>query len=232
MKYIYVFLTLICLNSTAQTLYPRIGITASVNTYAEPNHDIKPKIGFTFGVGYNKTLSKTISLQAELNYIQKSFESDYLHTTTVQYGEELYALHEKRSDQYNISYLELPLLIKARVLHDDFFVLGGFSIGMGLGGTHKYEYDRTSSYLDPLQEGASREIKFDDASSTTNEDVYFDNRWDMGFHVGLGALILKRIQIECRYGLGAINLYDHADSKNRCLQVALSTPISFKRQKS
>ena len=127
--------------------YPRIGITASVNTYRPPNYDVKPKVGFTIGVGYTLALSELFSLQAELDYVQKSFESNYSNTTTVQYGEDLYALHETGSDQYAISYLELPILIKARILHDDFFVLGGFSVGMGLGGSLEYTYDATSSYL-------------------------------------------------------------------------------------
>jgi hypothetical protein len=220
-------LSLLCLIANAQTLYPRIGITASVNTYRPQNYDMTPKAGFILGLGYNLALSEVISVQAELDFVQKSFETDYSNTTTIQYGEDLYALHEKGSGQYAISYLELPLLVKARVLHDNFFVLGGFSIGMGLGGSHKFTYESTSSYLDPVYEEGSGKIKFGDASSTTNEDVYFDNRWDIGFQVGLGALILKKLQVECRYGLGMVNVNKDTDSKNHCVQISFSTPIQL-----
>jgi hypothetical protein len=229
MKHLYLVLTLglACFMTHAQTLYPRIGITASVNTYRPPNYDVKPKLGFLVGVGYNIELSDLISLQAELDYVQKSFESNYSNTTTIQYGEDLYALHEKGSAQYAISYLELPILIKARILHDDFFVLGGFSVGMGLGGSQQYTYDATSSYLDPLHNEGSGKIRFGSEPSTNTENIYFDNQWDIGFHVGLGALILKRIQIECRYSSGIINLRDNSDSKNRCFQISLATPLQL-----
>ena len=218
-------LTFTYLSTVAQTLYPRIGITAAVNTYSPSNYDIKPKVGFMLGIGYNLTLSELISVQAELDYVQKSFESNYSNTTTIQYGDDLYTFHETGSDQYAISYLELPILIKARILHDDLFVLGGFSVGIGLGGSLEYVYDATSSYLDPLHKEGSGKIKFGSEPSMNTEDIYFDNQWDIGFHVGFGALILKRLQVECRYGLGMINLNYDSDSKNRCFQISLATPI-------
>jgi hypothetical protein len=224
-----VTLTLTCIVSNAQTLYPRLGITASINTYGAPNEDMEPRIGFTAGLGYNLIVSNSISLQAELNYIQKSFKLLSSSSTSIQYGDDIYVLQEKESDQYTFSYLELPLLLKARLLHDNVFVLGGVSIGMGLGGSHKYTYESTSSYLDPVYEEGSGKIKFGDSSSTNDEDVYFDNRWDVGLHVGIGALIAKKIQIECRYGFGTINLNDDTDSKSRCLQISFSTPIELKR---
>ena len=231
MKYLYfvVALKLTCILSHAQTLYPRLGITASINTYGESNQDMEPRIGFTAGLGYNLTLSNTISLQAELNYVQKSFKSLSSSTTSIQYGDDIYVLQENISHQYTFSYLELPLLLKARLLHDNLFILGGLSVGMGLGGSHKYTYESTSSYLDPVYEEGSGKIKFGDTSSTTDEDVYFDNRWDVGLQVGLGAVVAKKIQIECRYNFGMINLNENTDSKSRCLQISFSTPIELKR---
>ena len=69
-------------------------------------------------------------------------------------------------------------------------MLGGFSVGMGLGGSLEYTYDATSSYLDPLHIEGSGKIKFGSEPSTNTEDTYFDNQWDIGFHAGLGALLL------------------------------------------
>ncbi len=227
--YLVVALFFLCLTLEAQTLYPRIGITASVNTYRPPDYDVKPKVGFTVGVGYNHALSETFSVQAELDYVQKSFESTFSKSATFQDGDDIYELQVKGSNQYAISYLELPLFLKARIVHHDFFVLGGFSIGMGLGGSHKYSRDQTSSYFGPIHEEGSGKIKFGDGPRMNNEDAYFDNRWDLGFHVGFGALILKKFQIECRFGTGTVNLNKDADSKNRCLQISFATPIQLKR---
>lgn len=231
MKNIYFILglLLICLNSQAQELYPRIGLTASVNTNRPPYYDIHPRIGFTVGAGYNHPLTNVVSLQMELNYIQKAFKSDYEESTSVQYGEDVYEVHEIRTNRYAISYLEIPLLLKVRLLHDDVFVMGGPSLAMGLGGSHSYELHRTSSYLDPLHEEGTGKIKFGSGSPTNNKDVYFDNRWDVGVMVGFGALFFKKVQLECRYNLGTVNVNKHADSKNRCLQISIATPIQLKR---
>jgi hypothetical protein len=226
--YLVVALFFFSLTLEAQTFYPRIGITASVNTYRPPDYDVKPKVGFTVGVGYNLALSDLISMQAELDYVQKSFESTFSNSSSIQDGDDIYELHVKGSDQYAISYLELPLFLKARILHDNFFVLGGFSIGMGLGGSHKYSHDQNASYFGSLHEEGSGKIKFGDEPPSNGDDVYFDNRWDFGFHVGFGALILKKIQVECRFGTGTVNLNKDADSKNRCLQISFATPIQLK----
>ena len=170
-------------------------------------------------------LSRKFSVQSEINYVQRSFEYRYATTTMIQYGDDLYELHEKGSDRYTISYLELPLLLKAQLIPDKFFVLGGVAPGMGLGGTHKYTYESTSSYLDPVSESGSGKIKFGDSSLTTDEDVYFDNRWDVSLQIGIGALVLKKIQVECRYSIGMVDLNDNMDSKSRSLQISLSTPL-------
>ena len=165
-------LSFVYLLSEAQTFYPRIGLTASVNSYrstrtpfpATPSYDMKPRVGFTLGVGYGLKLSEVISVQAELNFIQKSFESNYSGSISIHYGDgEVSEFSGKGSDQYAISYLEMPLLVRARVFHDNLFVLGGFSIGMGLGGSHKYTYDRTYySNVPPRHEEGSGKIKFGD----------------------------------------------------------------------
>src|SRR5688572_15142071 len=153
--YLVVALFFLCLNLEGQRLYPRIGITASVDTYLPPDYDVKPKVGFTVGVGYNHALSETFSVQAELDYVRKSFESTFSKSSTFQDGDDIYELQVKGSNQYAISYLELPLFLKARIVHHDFFVLGGFSIGIGLGGSHKYSRHQTSNYFGPIHEEGS-----------------------------------------------------------------------------
>lgn len=223
------FFFVTCLASHAQFLYPRVGLTASINTNRPPYTEIKGKIGYTVGVGYSLTLSKIASLQAELNYVLKPFEFDYEESTSLQIGEDVYDVHEKRIDKYAISYFEIPVLLKVSILHPDLFVMGGPSVSMGLGGSRKYIRDRESSYLGTLHEEGTGDIKFSDSPSQNNEDVHFDNRWDVGINVGIGALLFKKLMVECRYNFGALNLIDNRDSKNRYLQFTLSTPIQLKK---
>ena len=99
---------------------------------------------------------------------------------------------------------------------------------MGLGGKHKYELDRTSSYLDPFHEEGTGRIKFEDKPAANNKDVHFDNRWDLGIQMGVGILFFKKLQLEWRYEIGTVNLNKHVDSKNHCLQISLATPIGLK----
>ena len=66
-------------------------------------------------------------------------------------------------------------------------------------------------------------------SATTGEDTYFDNRWDVGPQVGIG-LVLKKIQLECRYGLGLVDINKDYDSKNQCLQFSFAVPIQLKQK--
>lgn len=227
--YSILILLIVVVGGQCQTLYPKIGVTASINTYQPQYYDAEPGLGFTAGLGYNYPLSKSASLQAEVNYIQKTFRTNYDENTSVQYGEDIYSVHEIRKDRYAVSYLALPVLLKVSIIHPDFFILGGPTLAMGLGGKHKYELHRTSSYLDPLNEEGTGKIKFDDKPAANNKDVHFDNRFDLGVQVGFGALFFKKIQLECRYEFGTVNVNDHIDSKNRCLQVSLSTPIRLKR---
>jgi len=227
--YLKLFFVMMCLSSQAQFLYPRAGLTASVNTNRPPYTEINAKVGYTIGVGYNLPLTKVASLQAELNYVRKTFGSDYEENTSLQIGEDVYNVHEKRTDKYSISYLEIPLLLKVSIFHPDFFVMGGPSVSMGLGGSRKYILDRESSYLGSLHEKGTGDINFSGSPSQNDEDAHFDNRWDVGIHVGLGALLFKKLMVEWRYNFGTINLIDNSDSKNRYLQLTFSTPIQLKK---
>ncbi len=227
--YVTIILVLSCLIARSQIFYPRIGLTAAVNTYNPSPYDIKPRIGFLIGVGYQVKLTNTVSARAELNYVRNAHEAKYSEDIYIPDGMDTYEVHEKASNRYNVSYLEVPVLLKIKLLHKDFFVTGGPSIALGLGGSHKYDFSRTSSYLDPIQEAGSGKIKFDGGTSSNKADIHYDSQWDLGFQVGIGALLFKKLQIECRQSFGTTNLYKNIDSKNRYLQISFSTPIPLGR---
>ncbi|WP_276373510.1 porin family protein [Chryseolinea sp. H1M3-3] len=220
-----IILALSCLVTRSQILYPRIGATASVNTYNPTPYDIKPRVGFLIGVGYQLKLTNTVSARAELNYVRNAYEAKYAVDIYIPDGMDTYELHESASNRYNVSYLEVPVLLKIKLLHKDFFVTGGPSVALGLGGSHRYNFSRTSSYLDPIQEAGSGKIKFDGGLASNKGDIHYDSQWDVGFQAGIGALLFKKLQVECRQSFGTINLYKNIDSKNRYLQVSFSIPI-------
>lgn len=228
MKALYASLVLLIAftSGSGQTIYPKLGITGSVNTYNATNHEVDPKIGFLFGVAYDVTLSKAVSMQIEVDYVQKAFQSSHEETTLLQLGEDIYSIREEWKHQYFISYIELPLLLK--VTHDNFFILAGPGAGIGLGGSHKYDLQKTSSYVGVSHESGKGKIKFDGETPDEIEDIHFDNQWDVSLVVGAGVLLFKKkLRVECRYERGMVNLYKDIDSKNRSLQILFSTPIQI-----
>jgi hypothetical protein len=228
MKALYApFVLLIAFTSgSGQTIYPKLGITGSVNTYSARNDEVDQKISFLLGVAYDVTLLKTVSMQIEVDYVQKAFQSSHEETTSLQVGEDIYSIREEWKHQYFISYIELPLLLK--VTHDNFFILAGPAPGIGLGGSHKYDLHTTSSYVGASHESGKGKVKFNGETPAEIKDVHFDNRWDASLVVGAGAILFKKkLRVECRYELGMVNLYKDIDSKNRSLQILFSTPIKI-----
>ena len=226
--YVLIVLQLVFISGYSQTIYPRLGVTVSTNTYHDETRDVDPKIGFLLGVGYDVSLTKAVSLQLEIDYIQKAFQSRHTESTSLQVGEDIYSIKQDWKHQYFMSYLGLPLLVKIKVLHDNIFISGGATPGIGLGGSHKYDLHETSSYVGESHESGKGKIKFSGKTPSKNEDVHFDNQWDLGVVIGVGAsLFANKLSIECRYERGMVNLYKNQDSKNRSFQVLLSAPIQL-----
>lgn len=214
--------------SYAQQLYPRIGVTATMNSYNLAGYDMTPRIGLTVGAGYSIPLTKSLTLQPELNFVQKSFKTEYTQDVLVPAGNEFFEFHEEVRQRYNFSYLELPVLLKIQLFHKDFFVAGGPSVAVGLGGSYQYELERTSAYLGLEHQKTRGKIRFN-GNATDDDDIQCDNQWDIGFQIGIGALFFKRLQIECRQSFGYVNIYDNVGSKHHYLQLSFSTPITLKR---
>jgi opacity protein-like surface antigen len=219
---------LLCAGSYAQQLYPRLGLTAAVNSYNPAGQDMKPRLGFMIGAGYSIPLTKSITVQPELNFVQKSFSTKYDQNVQIPLDNEFLEFHEIVTQRYRFSYVELPVLLKVSLFHKNFFLAGGPSVALGLGGSYQYELERTSAYLGFEHQRTSGKIRFG-SNATNDNDVQCDNRWDIGLQIGIGAVFFKRLLIECRQSFGSVNIYDNVDSKHRYLQLSLSTPISLKR---
>ncbi len=89
----------------AQTFIPRFGLSiAKTNAESEEGFNQKFNLGLTFGIGVEFSLNSTVSLQPELNFVQKGFrmtfdESDQGFSLSV-------------DSRAYIDYLELPVLLK------------------------------------------------------------------------------------------------------------------------
>jgi len=223
---ILILFVLLLSSATAQTLLPRLGITGSTNSQYTYKTSVNPGVGFTVGLGYNQQLTEKFSLQLELNYIQKAFSTDYAQRFSQNVGTDTYFVDEKIKTYYRLPYLEVPLLLKVKF--NKFFLNAGPYAAYGLGGSYHYTLDRTSSYLDPVHESGSSDIKFGKSSAIGGNDVYLDNQWDLGFQAGLGILLFEKLLVECRYSRGS-NLRDSGDSRNQSIQLTFSTSVNLKK---
>ncbi len=205
-----------------QTIIPRLGVTIS-KIGADHTEGMKSKIGFTLGAGFNFELNDMVSLQPELNFIQKGFK--YGNTETFDGG--TLTVDGKET----INYLEIPVLVKLTFGDaTKFFVNAGPSVGLGLGG--KYEGAATFSGGGFTEsETVNGKVKFGDAPENS-DDSYYDNRLDLGFQLGAGVLIAEKVIIDIRYGSGLTNLYDDeggekVKSRNNVFQIAVGIPLKF-----
>lgn len=214
-----------CLPSYAQQVVPRIGLTLS-KTAAENEAGIEQKIkpGFTLGAGVEFKISSAFSIQPELNFIQKGFR--------ITFDESDQGISLSVDNRTAINYLEIPLLFKVYFGNSTtkYFLLGGVSVGYGLGGKTKTKVD-----ADLMGTGFSvsttGKVKFSDPPENYNPeedtDLYLNNRYDAGAQFGFGALINEKFIVEARYNVGFSPFIDEEeDTKNRVLQVSFAMPFS------
>jgi len=220
----------------AQTIIPKVGLSLATTTASEFEEGVENSIGaqpgLSLGVGYTKTIAsfgKTIfSLQPELLFLQKGF--------SVESKGEYYegeAIYEFRADQkFKLNYIEVPVLAKLEFGAGKvrFFTYVGPSFSVGLGGKMKGEFTFDDGYYS-FSEDFESDIIFGDAPADEgdlNEDVYLDNRFEVGAQVGIGATILNKVSVDVRYGLGFTDLSDDGDSANRVLQFTVGVPFGLK----
>ena len=192
---------------------PKIGMTFSKNNGMEqdfldyPDAKTPFKPGYSIGVGYDIQISEAISLQPNLQYIQK--------------GAKLTLIDEvaefKLSESINLNYLEMPVLIKFGLgSAKTFFLYGGPSIGYWLNGNFTISFEDTST----------------GDSDTLSEKIIFDedtNRTEFSLQLGMGYLIANKILLDVKYGIGLSDISSFGDtaSKNRVLQLSIGMPFNL-----
>src|SRR5688572_18090157 len=206
----------------AQTIIPRAGVTLSTSSF-EPvgftgqKSNSKLAVGFTVGAGYDFFISEKLSIQPEINFIQKGQKLE-----EVAYPD---GYEYKINTEVKFNYLEVPVLAKYKFGgQTKFYVAAGPSVGLGLGG----KYSRTSSFGGVPEPGMDGKIKFgDQPNDYSGDDIYVENKFDISLQVGGGVILFNKLLVDIRYGHGFTDLVDDENSKNRSLQLSVGMPISL-----
>jgi hypothetical protein len=191
----------------SQTIIPKAGISLAKFGGSDVE-DAKFNMGFTLGAGFNLPIGNgPISVQPELNYIQKGAKGDLeIEEITV-------------STKMKLNYIEVPVLVKATFGDaTKFFINAGPSIGLGLSGKMKVESGGMSASVD---------VKFGEPKEG-EEALYMEKRMDLGVQFGGGVIIADKVMVDIRYGLGLTDLNEDVSMKNNALQFTIGIPLSLK----
>jgi hypothetical protein len=182
------------------------------------NDDKKALVGFTGGLGLNFALTEDefLSLQPELNYVQKGFAAESNGTTD-------YNL------KYKLNYVELPVLLKIGFGTDVVrgYVNLGPSISYLLSGNVKGEGD----FAEVVSGDIDEKIEFTD-SETADPTKLHAQRLEFGanFGGGIGVALGGRslLFLDARYVAGLTDFNKDSKSKNQpiYLTAGFKIPLS------
>lgn len=223
-----ILILLICVCSTvahAQFLLPKIGATYSSIVFDDSGEDVESKLGLSFGVGYNIRINELLSVQPEVNFVQKGYsaKSNY---TDFPYGGGFQTVNISEDNKMN--YLQVPILVK--VTFGKFYINAGPSFGFGLNGKGKFTYSEIGEdqfgYPYEYSDDNKYDILFGEMpDSYEGPDNYIENRMNISMQVGGGVTLMDKLNIDLRYGVGLTNLYDTFKMQHRVLQLTLGVPI-------
>ena len=185
----------------------RFGIIGGLNLSTQKSNawyydDAKsPYLGFQVGMLLEIKLSKTVSLQPELLFVQKGskgqgYTSDkYFYTDT---DVDIPDVLERATMQLNYLEMSINLIFTIPTGNDDYFFVGfGPSISYGISGKLKYN---------PSKEGITFYLSDDDKEvDVFNGDNNFLNKLDYGFNF-LAGYQFKQFFIKAGYNLGMNNI--------------------------
>lgn len=225
-KIFFVFLCFLGYAIQAQTIIPKVGATYSTLAF-EGDDNVEAKIGLSFGVGFNFLLTERISLQPELNFVQKGYSENSSYTE-FPYGGGFY--DTKYSEENRMNYLQLPVLVK--FTFGKFYFNAGPSIGFGLKGKGDSKLSAVGEDMFGYPDEYGVEYAYDILFGKRPEnyegpDNYVDNRMNFSVQVGGGVTLMEKFNIDLRYGHGFSNLLDDFKTKHRVFQVTLGVPIKL-----
>jgi opacity protein-like surface antigen len=244
-KYLLTFsISLISICTSGQTLIviPKIGATIATVSTSETDvmqfpgfeEEIKSRVGFTLGAALNYSFNDKLSVQPELNFIQKGYQESFSSTLIEDFEGQIITYTNSSTTKYTLNYLEIPVLAKLSFGGETkVYAIAGPSVGIGLGGKFKYDNETIESsddFEETYSNSGKGKIKFGEASENyEGDDLFIDNRIDFGIQVGAGILIAHKIIIEARYGLGLSSLYDSEyEVKNRVFQFTIGMPLTLR----
>lgn len=220
MKTLIAFLIIMANVSTifSQRLMPRFGLTIPTITYDTEHLRHSAKYGFFIGLGKEIPKGKYF-LVPEISFVVKGDKFTYL---------------DDPSD-LTLYYIEtsFPLKYKTGFKGINFFILGGPTVGFGIGGKYTVTTYETNTY----------DVSFNGFDPQGELDRYFgyiDRRMEIGVQLGLGIEILNRIILDFRYEHGLTKLYSDAKrgdydteviqkAKNRLFQLSIIVPFELKQ---
>jgi len=232
MKLIICFFAISALTASAQkiTITPKFGedmyhLHLSTNIR---NEGVSEKTigGFTGGAAFTFRLGRIFSFQPEIMYVTRGISQTDVFTfpnTNIVNG--------SITSNATLSYLEIPLLLKATYKSDKLrvFVNAGPSFSCGLGG----HYKNSAAGITSNAGNTSGTIFFDYPPSNYNgSSLYFSNtnydRWDLlfeagggvGYDIGPGTLLL-----DIRYGIGFVN-FETKENMNTYYAFSTNSPTS------
>lgn len=211
----------------AQNLIPKVGLTYSkAFRYTEEpdflSRDMIFKPGLLAGIAVDLPIINNLHLQTEIIYIQKGHKLEERNTSGSRYF--------KRQD-YRLEFFELPLLVKWTVLDRkiNLYIHSGVTIAYGLRGHVKsvMEMDNQPTWV---RASSERQIRFNAFNEEHPNDLYLNNRFDVGVQLGVGSLLLKAVQFEIRFthGLREFQYMPLSYSGyNRSFQISAGLPFSL-----
>lgn len=177
------------------------------------SYDDKSSNNFVFGIlgglALNIDISKRISIQTELLYIQKGMSTSHF------YPYYTYACGGVfRSGEYNVKYnfLEIPLLVKLTFGNKlKYYFAAGPYFGYAVNGKYTFE-NADLSYAAQNSSGKIIFVEFTEENSKNGRphDPHYYNQLDVGGYVSIGvakALGMGTLAIDFRFGMGFIDYY-------------------------
>lgn len=198
-----------------QAVIPKFGLTVTTADFSKQRaagDDINYKYGYMAGMGIEFPIGKVLAIQPELLFHQKGWTSNYSSPT------------ETRKEIYRLNYMEVPLLIKAKI--GMFYINAGPYAAVGIRGVYKYSDDNAG-----VKSGGHQFIRFTENQSDPTRYKYIDNPFDFGVAGGFGFKILNRVYLDFRYGKSIRNFYTKTNtgitdnfSRNRGFEITLGFP--------
>lgn len=224
----------ICAEANAQRFLIKGGLNFS--TINESFQTRKVKYGALLGVAFEYPLLKHLSIQPELNFVQKGYKYEFEYKNELAYGFHRFALET--------NYFEIPILLKYQFSSTK--VKYSLLIGPTVSGLFSGNFKTYSVYAYRLPPDISEyertnKIRFDEwpypGDGAGGGYNIIENWLELGVHFGGQFEFFEKVILDVRYGLGLTSFYSlryeeripdgkFTNTKNRGIQISVAVPIN------